>query len=90
MPKTNWPTSQGPSLIPSRPSASTLAKSKYHKNIKSFAQATRGNTADIFRIKKAFPKLSKDKIIEMHNITQDNYQKAWPKINMATKGPSRK
>jgi len=52
---------------------STLAKSKYHKNTKSFAQATRGNTEDIHKIREAFPKLLREKIIEMHNIAQDNH-----------------
>ena len=76
--------------IPPRPSASILAKSKHHKNIKSFAQATKGSTEDILKIKEAFPKLSTKKIIEMHNIAHDTNKKIRPKINMTTKGPSRK
>jgi len=60
-----------PPPIPPRPSASVLAKSKHHKNIKSFVQATKGSTEDILKIKEAFPKLPTKKIIEMHNITYD-------------------
>ena len=40
-----------PPPISPQPNASILAKSKYHKNIKSFAQATKGNVMDILRIK---------------------------------------
>ena len=79
-----------PPPIPPRPSASVLAKSKHHKNIKSFAQATKGSTEDILKIKEAFPKLPIKKIIEMHNIAHDTNKKIRPKINMTTKGPSRK
>jgi len=79
-----------PPPIPPRPSASVLAKSKHHKNIKSFAQATKGSTEDILKIKEAFPKLPTKKIIEMHNIAHDTNKKIRPKINMTTKGPSRK
>jgi len=45
---------------------------------------------DILRIKEAFPKLLKEKTIEMHNIAHDTNQKTQPRINMTTKGPSRK
>jgi len=53
---------------PSKPSANVLAKFKYHKSTKSFAQATKGTAEDILRIKKAFPKLLPKNIVEMHNI----------------------
>jgi len=55
---------------------SILAKSKHHKNTRSFAQATKGNAEDILKIKKAFPKLSTKKIIEMHNIAHNTNQKS--------------
>jgi len=78
-----------PPILP-RPSASILAKSKHHNSIKSFVQAIRDNAADILRIKEAFPKLSKEKIIEIHNIAHDTKGKLWPRINMTTKRPSKK
>jgi len=79
-----------PPPIPPRPSASVLAKIKHHKNTRSFAQATKGNAEDILKIKEAFSKLSTKKIIEMHNIAHNTNQKSCLKLNMTTKGPSRK
>lgn len=79
--------------IPSRPSKSILAKSKYYKKIQSFTQATKNNigmSPDILKIKDTFLKLSTSKIIEIHNITQNNGQKSKPRINMTTKSLSRK
>ena len=45
------------SPISPRPSTNVLAKSKYYKNIKFFAQATKGSIKDILKIKEAFSKL---------------------------------
>jgi len=42
------------------------------------------------KIKNAFPKLSSEKIIEIHNITNKIGPKSKPKFSMTTKGPSRK
>jgi len=67
-----------------------LAKPKHHRNTRSFAQATKGNAEVILKLKEAFSKLSTKKIIEMHNITYNTNQKSCPKLNMTTKGPSRK
>ena len=58
-------------LIPPRPSATVLVKSKLAKSklgSKSFAQATKGSAKDILKVKEAFPKLAPSKIIEIHNI----------------------
>ena len=41
-----------PLSIPPRPSTNILAKFKYHKHVKSFTQATKGNVEDILRIVK--------------------------------------
>jgi len=82
-----------PPPIPPRPSATILAKSKLAKSklgSKSFARATKGSAEDILKVKEAFPKLAPSKIIEIHNITQGINYKACPKLNMTTKGPSRK
>ena len=61
--------SRTPPSIPPKPSTNVLAKFKYHKSTKSFAQATKGTAEDILRIKKAFPKLLPKNIVEIHNIT---------------------
>ena len=82
-----------PPPIPPRSSATVLAKSKLAKSklgSKSFAQATKGSAEDILKVKEAFPKLAPSKIIEIHNIAQGINHKAHPKLNMTTKGPSRK
>ena len=82
-----------PSPIPSRPSAAILVKSKLAKSklgIKLFAQTTKDKAEDILKVKEAFPKLLPKKIIEIHNITQGISHKSCPKLNMTTKGPSRK
>jgi len=53
-----------PPSIPPRPSASVLAKSKHHRNTRSFAQATKGNAEVILKLKEAFPKLSTKKLLK--------------------------
>ena len=45
---------------------------------------------EIFKIKDAFPKLSLDKVSEIHNAMSKSSQKGKLKINMMTQGPSRK
>ena len=45
---------------------------------------------DILKMKGIFLKLLTSKIIEIHNITQNNGQKSKPRINMTTKSLSRK
>jgi len=47
---------------------SILAKSKHHRNTRSFAQATKGIAENSLKLKEAFSKLSTKKIIEIHNI----------------------
>jgi len=82
-----------PPPIPPRPSVTVLAKSKLARSkldSKSFTQATKGNAKDILKVKEAFPKLAPSKIIKIHNIAQGINHKACPKLNMTTKGPSRK
>ena len=80
-------------LIPPRSNKSILAKLKYHKKTQSFTQATKNNIGmfrDILKMKGIFLKLLTSKIIEIHNITQNNGQKSKPRINMTTKSLSRK
>ena len=82
-----------PLPIPPIPSTIVLAKFKLARSkldSKSFAQATKDNVADILKVKEAFPKLVPSKIIKIHNIAQGTNHKVYPKLNMTTKGPSRK
>ena len=87
--------------ISPRPSKSILAKSRYfnknqplNKNNYSYtksnnhlyAQASKGNIKDIIKIKNTFLKLSFNKIIKIHNITNRKGVKGKLKINMTTKG----
>ena len=51
---------------------------------------TKGKVENILKVKEAFLKLVPKKIIEIHNIAQGISHKACPKLNMTTKGPSRK
>ena len=82
--------SKVPPLIPPRPSASVLAKSKYHNKGKSFTQDTKNSVKDILKIKEAFPKLSLNKIIEIHRVANNKLTLNKRKVIMTTKGPSRK
>jgi len=90
-----------PLSIPSRLSKTVLAKSKYfNKNLLSnfsfknsdylYAQVSKSNIENIIRIKDAFPKLSSNKINKIHKVMNNSTQKDKLKINITTKGPSRK
>ena len=59
------------------------------KLTRTYAQASSANIRDILKLKENFPKLSDKKIEEIHK-TVNNSNTAKPKINMTTKGPSRK
>lgn len=77
-----------------------MDKSKYYKNQLSnlapksnnrlYTQASKGNIKEIIKIKNAFPKLSSNKIIKIHNITNNIEPKDKPKFNITTKSSSRK
>jgi len=82
--------SRVPSPVPPRPSASVLAKSKYHGKGKLFAQATKNNVKNIIKIKEVFPKLPTNKIMEINKIANDIPMSKRRKVNMTTKGLSRK
>ena len=83
-----------PPSVPPRPSKEILAKSKFSKNVnnykKSYAQASRSNVEDVICIKNTFPKLPTKKVIEINDIVNNKAGLKKPKINMTTKGPSRK
>jgi len=61
------------------------------KTTKSYAQASKAlvNTAEVLKIKKAFPALNMEKIDQVNNIVKGTV-KSKPKIQMTTKEPSRK
>jgi len=56
----------------------------------SYAQASKSNINEIIKIKDVFPKLSLSKVLEIHNVMSNSNQKDKPKLNMITKGLSRK
>jgi len=78
-----------------------LEKSKFFKKnqtsspnsqqkILSYAQTFRSNINNIIKIKNTFPKLSPNKVSEIHNIMNKLSQKSKPKLKMTTKSLSRK
>jgi len=80
--------------IPSRPSKSVLAKSKFYKGDqmmkpKSYAQASKEDINEIIKIKNS-PKLSSNKISEIYKAINNSDNKGKPKLNMMTKGSSQK
>ena len=56
---------------------------------KSFVQAARCNAKNILKLREAFPKLPTKKIIEMNNVGLGK-SSSKPKLQITTKGPSRK
>jgi len=86
--------------IPFRLSKSILAKSKFHKTIssssltfkpngQSYIQALKININNIIKIKENFLKLLAQKVKEIHKVL-NNSKKDKPRLNMTTKGLSRK
>jgi len=73
------------SRISPRLSKETLDKMKFNK--KSYAQTSKSNMENIIYIKDVFPKLLTKKI---NNIVNNKISQAKSKINIITKGPSRK
>jgi len=61
------------------------------KTTKFYTQASKppANTAEVLKIKKAFPALNTEKIDQVNNIIKGT-TKPKPRIQMTTKGPSRK
>ena len=91
-----------PQLSP-RPSKEVLEKSKFHgrnapgKEKKtteiaklSYVQVSSKSVNNILKIKENFPELSNKKIKELNRLIFNKSEKPKPKINMMTKGPSRK
>lgn len=80
-----------------RPNKSNLVKSKYYKRIQFsklkillFTQATKCDIENILKIKDVSSRLSSNKIIKIHNIVNNDEMKSKLKLNVTTKGPSRK
>jgi len=95
-----------PPLLPAKSVKEVNAISKYFQNkkpstenkkkedtnpTKSYAQASKSHASmsDVLKIKEAFPALNAKKIDQVNNIVKGNL-KPKPKIQMTTKGPSRK
>ena len=57
---------------------------------KSYTQASRNNIKEIFKIKDIFSKLFLNKVLEIHNVINKLSQKSKAKLNITTKGSSRK
>ena len=84
------------SVAPPPPHTSTVPQkvSKPSNMKKSYAQASKSNcllkVEDILRIKEAFPSLSVDEVDKILKFKNSNEGKMKPKLNMMTRGPSRK
>ena len=87
-PSTNSVTTPSPqmSVVPQKvPKPSNMKK--------SYAQASKSNLSkieDILQVKKAFPSLSADKVGKILKVKNSSESKKKPKLNMTTRGPSRK
>ena len=57
---------------------------------KSYAQASRNNIKEIFKIKNIFSKLFLNKVLEIYNVMNKLSQKSKVKINITTKDSFRK
>jgi len=89
-----------PSLILSKSGRSILAKLKFYKNLshdskskpkdKSYTQVSKGNIDKIIKIKKVFPKLSSNKVLEVQEVINKLDSKGKLKFNITTKSPSQK
>ena len=56
----------------------------------SYAQAFKSNINKINKIKDTFPELSPNKVLDIHNVMSNSNNKGKPKLNITTKGLSRK
>ena len=50
----------------------------------------KGNIKEIFKIRDAFPKLSLNKFLEIHNVINELLQKSKPKLSITTEDLFRK
>ena len=85
-----------PLSISPKPSKNILAKSKFYKknqiltlnfqlNKYLYTQASKSNVKDIVKIKNIFPKLSANKVSEIHKVINNSSQKDKPRLNITTK-----
>ena len=85
-----------PNPVPAPPPQVSVVPQKVPKpsNMKkSYAQASKSNTSrvdDILRVKEAFPSLSADEVNKILKVKNGSEGKKKPKLNMMTRGPSRK
>ena len=93
---TNYKTPSPPP--PSKKAGSNEKKAPTPKSTntmkKSYAEASKANNSsnieDIIRVKEAFPELSADKVGKMLKVKNNNRGTKKPKINMTTRGQSRR
>ena len=90
-PSVNTPRAPPP---PNKNVESTTKKDSVPSNLKkSYAQASKSNLSrieDIVRVKEVFPALSADEVGKVLKIKNSGGNNKKPKINMTTRGPSRK
>ena len=67
-----------------------IFKTLNYQQKKSYAQVSKKNIEDVLKIKEAFFHLFNIKIINVVNIFNSKENKTKPRINITTKGPSRK
>lgn len=67
-----------------------MTKSVNKLDNRLYAQASKDNIKEIFKIKDVFPKLFHDKVLEIHDVMNKLSQKGKPKFSMTTKGLFRK
>ena len=85
-----------PNPVPAPPPQVSVIPQKVSKpsNMKKlYAQASKSNTSrvdDILRVKEAFPSLSADEVDKILKVKNSSKGKKKPKLNMMTRGPSRK
>ena len=74
-----------------KPLAENMNQIGNNNPVRLYAQATKmsANTSDVLKIKEAFPALDANKLDQVNNIVKGN-PKPKPRIQMTTKGPSRK
>jgi len=85
-----------PNPVPAPPPQASVVPQKVPKpsNMKKlYMQASKSNTSrvdDILRVKEAFPSLSADEVDKILKVKNGSESKKKPKLNMTTRGPSRK
>jgi len=67
-----------------------IFKTSNHQQKKSYAQVSKENIEEVLKIKETFFYLSNREIINVINTVNSKENKTKPRVNMTTKGPSKK